>query len=636
MLKYTFRGGVMKKIKPVYFYISYFIFNILNSYILMHAVFHPNISRYTFTIPDFLSSLLGNLGITLLIYGISCILFTKTKSKVNFLIAFSFILTVLCLGMAIYANIFSTFFRFSQLSSFNNPSQGTFFLFYAKYALSMIADFSQGVHLIPFICLIILSLFVNTEYQRYHTPIYKLSLVVFSMLFIILPIVNLDKKIKNTIYESSLNAFYGSNVIGIYDFYFYDYFNYLTKKEYKPTNEDIKNINTFLEYYEEDSYISPIDNNTYTVSNNYTSIAKDKNLIMIQLEAINNFVIDLKVDGIEITPNLNKLAKSGLYYDNFYSSAGIGNTSDAEFSALTGLYGNGNDLTIFDFSGKNYETLAKDFKKEGYTTFSSHGNVGHFYYRDVEHLNTLGFDRHFDLKYYQSLDKDAPLIHSYLDDVYFLENFVKLLPDENFFAYAIMVTSHSPYVPTKEIPANNFNSLTNLASSYLDFCMYIDKAVGNFISKLKEANKLEDTLLVFFGDHTSSLFKKDIESITKVNYKDYELRQILQSVPLIIYNEGLFSSRVNHKVAATTDLYRSLSNLYGLDNKYHLGVDIFSTEPGYVYSPRNLDIILDDSVILYPSKNIFGNIEINKNKYINIFENYKYHNDLILKSRFFK
>jgi phosphoglycerol transferase MdoB-like AlkP superfamily enzyme len=603
----------------------------------MSAVIHPNISNYAFNLENFLSSIVGNTGVILLVYGLSIVFISKTKQRITFLTLFSLVFTVLCIGLAIYANIFSTFFTFSQLSCFNNPSQGAFFVFYAKYALSMLVDYTQFGHLIPFIILLIVRVLTDANLERAHSPLFRISMILTSLLFMIVPMSNLNKKLPNTIYSSSLNALYGAEVLGVYDFYFYDFYRYLNRKDVEPTPADQEQVESFLQYYEDETYINPIDNKTYTVGNEYTGLTKDKNLIIIQLEAFNNFLINLKVDGIEITPNLNKLAQSSLYYDRFYSTAGIGNTSDSEFSALTGLYGNGNDLTIFDYSGNNYETLAKDFKKAGYSTLSSHGNVGDFYHRNREHLNTLGFDTHYDLTYYQNLNPNAPMIHSYLDDKYFLEKFIETLPtEEKFFGYGITVTSHSPYVPTPEIPTHDFNGLTNLANSYLDFIMYVDEAIGIFIKQLEKRNLLDDTVLVFFGDHTSSLFRRDLESIYKKRINELDFRLMLQSVPLIIHNPNSLPIYTNHKVSGTTDIYRTMSNLFGLQSKYHFGNDLLTLEPNYIYSPRNLDLIFDDFTIFVPSEEIYGNINVDKKVYLDIFFKYKYHNDLILKTHYFR
>ena len=94
------------------------------------------------------------------------------------------------------------------------------------------------------------------------------------------------------------------------------------------------------------------------------------------------------------------------------------------------------------------------------------------------------------------------------------------------------------------------------------------------------------------------------------------------------------------------DLYPTIANLFGLDNKYKIGADMLNNEITYVYSPRNLDLIFNDYVVEYPSKKIYyftvENQEYTKlteaeiNKLCEQFEYYKYHNDLLLSIEYFK
>ena len=73
--------------------------------------------------------------------------------------------------------------------------------------------------------------------------------------------------------------------------------------------------------------------------NAYANIGQGKNLIVIQIESMQNFVINAVYNGQEITPNLNRLLhEDTLYFNHFYTNMGKGNTSDAEFSVQTGLY----------------------------------------------------------------------------------------------------------------------------------------------------------------------------------------------------------------------------------------------------------------------------------------------------------
>ncbi len=64
----------------------------------------------------------------------------------------------------------------------------------------------------------------------------------------------------------------------------------------------------------------------------YYGVAKNKNVLVIHLESFQQFLIDYKWHGKEVTPNLNKLyhANDTISFDNFFNQVGQGKTSDAE------------------------------------------------------------------------------------------------------------------------------------------------------------------------------------------------------------------------------------------------------------------------------------------------------------------
>lgn len=625
----------MKKLTTKWFYLGYFLFNLVNTYLLMSGVVHPNLSNYRFEFSSFLVSLIGNLGVLSFFFVLSFIFFRKTKGRTIFLLVISFCLTFLCLALAIFTSIFSTFFKFTHLDALNNPATGNYILFYINYAIKLIIALPQLVQLFSFFGLVILFIFTDKSTNYYYYPNTKLAALFMSLVLIIIPFFNISSVTNNTIYQNSLNSLYGAHTIGVYDYYIYDLYDYIFPKKYTATAIDQAAVENFLNGYEQNSHVNPLDGNTYTTTNEYTGLLAGKNLLIIQLEATNDFIINLNVNGKEVTPNLNRLANNGLYFNNFFSTSGIGNTSDAEFAALSGLYGNGNDLTIFRYAGENYQTLAKDFTAKGYETFSLHGNTGDFYHRNTEHIRTLGFTTHYDLEYFSSLDNNLPLIHAYLSDEYFFTHLPTILETKNqYFAYAITLTTHSPFVPTPEIPTYDWGKMTDLGGSYLNFCHYLDYTLGLFLDIMAQKNLLDDLVIVLYGDHTSSIFPEDYDSIINTVATPVEYRRDLQNVPFIIYNENSLSSQQNDKVCGTGDVYRTLANLFGLTPKYYLGTDMMSNEPGFVYSPRNLDIWFDDGALLYPSGTVIGNSDYAK-KVRAAFEHYKYHNDLILKMKYF-
>lgn len=628
----------MKKLNYRIFYLAFYILNLFNSYILIYGLLHKNISGPSFEIKTFLLSLIGNSGAMLFSYALSIIFFKKRKSKINFLLFVSFVMMIICAGTAVFANIFSLFFSFKQLTTFGNPSEMQFVWFYLSYGLSMLSKLSQFVELIPFVILVVIRIFTDDSSNYIHSPIYKLSILFSSFVFMIFPIINLTKSVDNTIYENCITPSIGASKVGLYDYYLYDLYDYLFDKDNDITQNEIEEIEEYLYYYKQPTYVNELNNKTYSVINEYTNLANGKNLIVIQLEAFNSFLVNLKIDGEEITPNLNKLVNKSIYFDNFYSTAGIGNTSETEFSLFTGLYGTGKDLAVFEYMDNEYEALGKCFSDNGYYTYTTHGNVGDFYLRNKVHIDKYKMSTHFDIESYKQFSvDDLPLIYGYLDDRFFMKHIIDFAPSEKFFSFAITVTSHSPYIPDKNIPKHEYKGITKLAKQYFDCCRLADEGIGIFIDSLEEKGILDDTVIVMYGDHTSSLFEEDLESIFDRELNAIEMREYLQKTPCLIYNESLFAPRVINKVVGTTCISRTLANLFGLNQTYHFGVDMLTDEPALIYSPRNLDIHIDGLTIAYPSLKTFGNDTSKEemNKYVLLFEKYKRINDMLLTKNYF-
>ena len=144
-------------------------------------------------------------------------------------------------------------------------------------------------------------------------------------------------------------------------------------------------MKTFKEYYNEEK-----TQNT----NKYTGIYEDKNIIAIHAESIQNFVIGLSFNGQEVTPNLNKLANSGLYFDNFYAQVSVGTSSDSEFTYSTSLMPSNTGTAFGSYYDRTYVTTQKLLKEKGYYTFSMHGNNADYWNRRIMY-QSIGYDEFF-------------------------------------------------------------------------------------------------------------------------------------------------------------------------------------------------------------------------------------------------
>jgi phosphoglycerol transferase MdoB-like AlkP superfamily enzyme len=624
-----------KFIKPEIFYLLFIIVNLLNAFIITQALFHPSISPYKITFFSLLFSLIGNLGVLVLLLTLGLVIFRSVRRRMNYLVIVTVIFSIFCLFLAVFGNIFSEFFDFEQMDSFNNPSEAAFIGYYISYGATLLMDFTQFVHLIPVVVIILARIFTNAKAEPLirFSRFQKAAMAGLGALFMAVALMFTFAKVKDTPYKNVMNPLFGSSNAGLYNFYLYDIADYFIKDNEVMTESNRKEIEDYLNEKSQAEHISPLDGKTYTRSNAYTGTASNTNLIAVQLESFTDFVIGLKVNGIEITPNINAIVAKSLSFDRFYSSSGIGNTSEAEFSFATGLYGTGKNLAVFEYFGTGYPTIAKSFNQKGYDTFSLNGDEGEFYRRSTEHLRTLGFQRHYEAK-----DFPYPYIHGFINDYDLLSQTADMLLSEPgpFFNLTITSTSHAPYVPHELVPVHDFGPVTSLAQNFLDYMMYLDNAIGMFVDKLKPI--LDQTTIVFYGDHSSSLFQKDLESILGRKLTDgMELRLIMQNVACFFYNESLFTPEVDHTVHGTIDLYQTLANFYGLDYPYTFGVDMLSDEPAFVYCPRNQDIFFDDFILIAPSKRAYDKklSASDITKYYDLWARQKEINDLILRTKYF-
>jgi len=308
----------------------------------------------------------------------------------------------------------------------------------------------------------------------------------------------------------------------------------------------------------------------------YFGLAKNKNLILIQIESLENCVINQVINNQEITPNLNRLTKDGLYFSNYYSQFGPGTTADAEFSTLNSLYPLA-DIVAFEQYAKNrYYALPHLLKQNNYQTYSFHGDVSSFWNRANIYPN-LGYDQWFNQDNYISKN---PLGGAFeLSDKDFFEQTaekIKTLP-QPFMATLMTLSLHTPFV----IPANlqalkleDANFLSQTQKDYLQTAHYTDEVLGEFIESLKKENLYNNSLIAIYGDHGS--YTDIALSLNEKNNLTIGLNN--SRVPLILLSSQLELTGENIMPASHLDLYPTIINLLGIKNSnLMLGQDILNT-----------------------------------------------------------
>ena len=179
--------------------------------------------------------------------------------------------------------------------------------------------------------------------------------------------------------------------------------------------------------------------------NKYTNIFKDKNVIMMHLESVMTFFVDLKINGVEVTPNLNKLTKEGLYFNNFYPEISVGTSSDTEFTVNTSLLPVSSGTVFVSYYDREYISLESLLAEKDYYTFSMHGNKASMWNRDKMHPS-LGYKgMYFEDKY--EIDETVGLG---LSDVSFFNQILPILTEieqenKKYMGTIITLSNHTPF-----------------------------------------------------------------------------------------------------------------------------------------------------------------------------------------------
>ena len=328
----------------------------------------------------------------------------------------------------------------------------------------------------------------------------------------------------------------------------------------------------------------------------YYGTIKGKNIIVLHLESFQQWLIDYKVNGKEVTPTINELYHSSntMAFDNFFHQVGQGKTSDAEMMLENSLFGlpEGSAMTIDGTTNTFQSAPALLHQKLGYTTASFHGDVPSFWNRDNAY-KSFGYQYFFSKEYFPKV-KDQDMGYGIKDKIFLKDAayYLQQLP-QPFYAKLITVTNHYPYLIDKK--NTDFPSLKtgdNTVDPYVQTAHYLDQSVKELLDYLDKTGLRKNTVLVLYGDHygISNNHKAAIAKILGKNkVTNYDLA-MWQKVPFMINAEGL-QGGINHTYGGEIDVLPTLEDLLGISsNKYlQFGQDLLSKNRNQIVPFRDGD-----------------------------------------------
>ncbi|WP_438433928.1 LTA synthase family protein [Gorillibacterium sp. sgz500922] len=315
----------------------------------------------------------------------------------------------------------------------------------------------------------------------------------------------------------------------------------------------------------------------------YWQAAKGRNVIVIQMESLQNFLINLKVDGQEVTPNLNKLVRENFYFNRFYQQVGQGNTSDAEYVVNTSLYIPRRGAATMSYVDHDLPSLPKLLKAQGYDTATFHTNVVEFWNRNALYA-AVGFDRYYDQSFFGT---EGTVFFGPKDEILYAKTSEELAKmqaaGKPFYAQLVSMTAHHPFTTPAELDRITLPEKyrDNFVGDYLRAQSYADYALGQFLEELKEKGLYDNSLIVIYGDHVGlpiySLEKQEKELIDGLLGREYSYADMF-NVPLILSAPGITSPAVFSQMGGQVDVLPTIANLMGasLDNQIHFGQDLLN------------------------------------------------------------
>ena len=438
------------------------------------------------------------------------------------------------------------------------------------------------------------------------------------------------------IYKNFNDANKSMSITGLYEYTIRNFYITFLQTEEEETSEDYEFL---MEAFS-------VNNNEV---NKYTGIFKNKNLIFVQLEGIDDWLLTEKD-----TPTLYGMLNNSFVFQNHYSYYnGGGSTFNSEFAVNTGF------ITPLSYTQNAYSfnknsfpySMANMFKNQDYVVNAFHMNSGEYYSRQTNYTN-WGYDKYYgllDINDYK--DKSYTLDRELINDVTFQEKMFS--KDSKFVDYIITYSNHLPFTNTKgvckllydmEIDLDDTVDMGEESSSTFvqlteEECIRkqaheTDYMMELLLKKLTELNLIDDTVIVVFTDH----YLYTVEDKTILDKYKNTSNNLINKTPFFIWQNNMKRTNIK-EVTSQLNILPTTLNLFGINYNpnYYIGSDALSSNyKGIVFFS---DYSWYDGNI-YVENGVIANNKSSSQEYLDE-KNYYIHyltkkNDLALKYNVFK
>lgn len=543
--------------------------------------------------------------ISLIVVIIIPYLFFKNKGQLIYLVTIDLLYTVLLIGELLYFRHTKTFISI----------RGLVF----PYILNAPGDFIFNFHVMDLLFLIDLPIvfFAFTKIKKFEKVkrniVVPMVVMLVSVIVVYYTHVTVDKvnitEGKSKFMQEEWSASEEMANMSPLGYQIYEAKNTINRFTEAISQEEIQRVENWLAW-----------NNEELPENKYSGILKEKNVIFLQVESLEDFVINQKVDGQEITPNINKLMKNSFYFENMYEQNYAGSSVDCDLMVNTSVLPLGDSITFLTHSDIAYNSLPKIMKSNGYTSSIAHA-VSYANFHWGENAKSLGYEKIWSDKDFQF----TKWVGGYRADEEYLSQYADKLKNEKepFMSTIATITSHGPFHMQDENKALKLSDELNenRLGEYFQSINYTDRQIGMFIEKLDELELLDDSIIVLYGDHAGvHKYYKDL--IQDAPLKGDWWQEDNMKLPLLIYSKGLKGETIK-TYGGQSDIMPTILSLMGIEYSDTMGRNLLNTK-------RNATVYVDRDKNI----NIAGNVKSEEEK-AKLEEAYSI-SELIIKGNYYK
>ena len=305
------------------------------------------------------------------------------------------------------------------------------------------------------------------------------------------------------------------------------------------------------------------------------SISERKNLVVVLCESLESWVIGLRMEGKEITPNLNRAIADTqtLYAPNTLTQVKGGRSIDCQLLLNAGLLPLRSGCYAMKYTGNNYHPLTKAMA----STYNSRSYLltvdKPVTWNQAQVAKAFGIDTLLSKDSWQLDEKVGS--RKKLGDVSFMRQAVEKMKTEQIWkrgehVYLQFVTysGHNPFILPDNLKRIQLKgNYPRKMLDYMTMANYTDHAIGILLQYLKSRPDWHETMVVIVGDHEGlAADRADIR-------RSAEGRRVVsasQFTPFIVLNSPV-TMRYDG-ILGQVDMYPTILNLMHLDNYYWRGM----------------------------------------------------------------